>query len=256
MALLMDGSPNTVETLKAIESSIADVAAVEQIDVDIKMGLALEEISESLMVHLIQLGTQDPQYLARRQIGVSTLVLTPPLRRWHALMSITLVYRDAYHNQLNERYLAKWKYFNSVSADARKTLLQIGLGLVNAAVPKAPAPVTGVAIGQWPPGVYVIRMAWVDSSGRIGSPGEAVTVELTSGSAPTVTSPVAPAGVAGWNVYIGPFGSVTTLQNSSPMGFSVPWVAPAAGPVVAGVPVGDGQSPDRYIADNQSYFRR
>src|SRR5450432_2402841 len=128
MALLMDGSPNTVEMLKAIESSIADVAAIEMIDVDTKMGVALEEISESLMVSLIQLGPADPQYLARRQIGVSTIVVTPPLRRWHALSTIALIYRDAYHNQLNERYLAKWKYFHTVSADARKTLLQTGLG--------------------------------------------------------------------------------------------------------------------------------
>ena len=96
MALLTDGSPNTVETLKAIESSIAEVAKIELIDIDIKMDLALEEISESLMVNLIQLGTQDPQYLSRRQIGVSTIVVTAPLRRWHALQSIAMIYRDAY----------------------------------------------------------------------------------------------------------------------------------------------------------------
>ena len=255
MALLMDGSPNTVETLKAMESSIADVAAIELIDVDIKLGLALEEISESLMVYLIQLGTQDPQYLIRRQIGVSTVVVTAPVRRWHALQSIALIYRDAYHNQLNERYLAKWKYFNAISADARKTLLQTGLGLVNQPVPKAPSPSTGIALGQWTPGAYVVRMAWVDSLGQVGSPGDAVTVEPSGGSAPTVTAPTAPQGIAGWNVYVGLIGSVPQLQNSAPLGFTTPWVAPAAGPV-AGIPVGDGQGPDRYITDTQTFFRR
>ena len=255
MALLTDGSPNTVETLKAIESSIAEVAKIELIDIDIKMDLALEEISESLMVNLIQLGTQDPQYLSRRQIGVSTIVVTAPLRRWHALQSIAMIYRDAYHNQLNERYLAKWKYFISASADARRTLLQTGLGLVNAAVPEAPTPVIGVAVGQWPAGVYVVRIAWVDSLGQVGSPGEAVTAELGPGSAPTVTSPTPPIGIAGWNVYIAPIGSVPTLQNGTPLGFAVPWVAPSAGPVT-GLPVGTGQKPDRYIVDSQTYFRR
>ena len=255
MALLTDGSPNTVETLKAIESSIAEVAKIELIDIDIKMDLALEEISESLMVNLIQLGTQDPQYLSRRQLGVSTIVVTAPLRRWHALQSIALIYRDAYHNQLNERYLAKWKYFNSASADARRTLLQTGLGLVNVAVPEAPTPVIGVAVGQWPAGVYVVRIAWVDSLGQVGSPGEAVTAELGPGSAPTVTSPTPPVGIAGWNVYIAPIGSVSTLQNAAPLGFAVPWVAPSAGPVT-GLSIGTGQKPDRYIVDSQSYFRR
>lgn len=255
MALLTDGSPNTVETLKALESSIADVAAIEMIDANIKMLVALEEMSESLMVYLIQLGTQDPQYLSRRRVGVSTLVLTPPMRRWHAVLTIALIYRDAYHNQLNERYLAKWKYFNSVAADARKTLLQTGVGLVNAAVPKAPVPVTGLAVGQWNAGAYVVQIAWVDSLGQVGSPSDAVTVELGLGSVPTVTAPAPLPGIAGWNVYVAPLGSVPTLQNPAPLGFTVPWVAAAAGPVV-GPQVGDGQGPDRFIADSQTYFRR
>ena len=254
MALLTDGSPNTVEMLKVIESSIADVAAIEMIDADIKMGLALEEISESLMVYLIQLGVKDPQYVARRQLGVSTIVVTPPLRRWHALYSIALIYRDAYHNQLNERYLAKWKYFNAVTADARKTLLQTGLGLVYQAVPKAPVPGTGLALGQWTAGVYTIRIAWVDSLGHIGAPCDVITAELSTGNAPTVTAPTAPAGIAGWNLYVAPIGSTPSLQNTAPLGFTVPWVGPPAGPV-SGTPVGDGQNPDRYITDNQSYFR-
>ena len=255
MALLTDGSPNTVETLKAIESSIADVAAIEMIDLDIKMGVALEDLSESLMVYLIQLGPQDPQYLSRQRLGVSTVVVTAPLRRWHAIQTIALVYRDAYHNQLNERYLAKWKYFNAASSDARKTLLLTGLGMVNQGVPKAPAPVTGIAVGQWASGEYVVQITWVDASGQEGSPSDPTTVALSVGNAPTVTAPAAPSGIAGWNVYVAAIGSTPALQNSSPLGFTVPWIGAVAG-AVTGPPVGDGQSPDRYIADIQTFFRR
>ncbi len=255
MALLIDGSPNTVEKLKAIESSIADVASIEMIDLDIKMDLALEEISESLMVYLIQLGTQDPQSVMRRQIGVSTVVVTTPLRRWHAMQTIELVYRDAYHNQLNERYLAKWKYFSGAAADARRTLLETGLGLVNQAVPKAAQPTVDIAVGQWSPGTYVVTIAWVNSFGQIGSPSEATTIDLPVGSGPTVTALTHPSGVLGWNVYVGLAGTIPTQQNSLLLGFTAPWVAPAGGPVV-GVVVGDGQGPDRYIADAQTFFRR
>ena len=255
MALLTDGSPNTVETLKAIESSIADVASIELIDVDIKMSVALEEIGESLMVYLIQLGTQDPQSMTRRRVGVSNVVVTAPLRRWHAMQSIALIYRDAYHNQLNERYLEKWKYFNSVSADARKTLLQTGLGLVNSAVPKASVPVVGIAVGQWNAGTYVIQVANVDSLGQVGSPSDATTVDISVGTAPIVQVSAPPAGVAGWNVYVGAIGSTLLQQNASVLNFSSPWVAPPSGPV-PGTPVGDGQAPDRYITDSQTYFRR
>jgi len=255
MALLTDESPNTVETLKAIETSIADVASIELIDVDIKMGVALEEISESLMVYLIQLGSQDPQASTRRQIGVSNVVMTPPLRRWHAMQSIALIYRDAYHNQLNARYLEKWKYFNTAAGDVRKTLLQTGLGLVNSPVPQAPVPVAGIAVGQWAAGSYVVQVAWVDARGQVGSPSDATTVEIAVGNAPLVQVSEGPPEVAGWNVYVGPIGSTPTQQNSAPLSFSSAWVAPPFGPV-QGNPVGNGQSPDRYLTDNQSFWRR
>ncbi|HEY3741178.1 MAG TPA: hypothetical protein VGL53_15105 [Bryobacteraceae bacterium] len=255
MALLTDGSPNTVGSLKAIESSIADVAAIEMINVDVKMGVAVEEISESLMVYLIQLGSQDPQAASRRDLGVSTVVVTAPLKRWHALDSIALVYRDAYHNQLNERYLAKWKYFNAVAADARQTLLDTGIGLVNQPVPKAPVPIAGLSVGQWNPASYIVQIAWVDALGNVGAPSDPITVQLSAGTAPTVTAPAPPDGIAGWNVYVGPIGSVPILQNSSPLDFTTPWIASLTEPA-SGTPVGTGQSPDTYILSSNCFYRR
>ena len=40
----------------------------------------------------------------RRQIGVSDVVVSPQMKRWHALHTLAVVYRDAYNNQLNDRY--------------------------------------------------------------------------------------------------------------------------------------------------------
>lgn len=255
MALLTDGSPNTVESLKAIESAIADVAAIEMIDLSVKMDFALEQIGETLLAYLIQLGTKDPQYATRRQLGVSSVVVTAPLRRWHALLSVAAVYRDAYHNQLNDRYLAKWKYFNAAADDQRKLLMSIGLGLVYAPVPKAAQPVTGIAVGQWPVGAYTVVVTWVDANGHEGAASDPLTVELTSPGAPMVQVNAAPAGIAGWNLYVGPVGGgPLTLQNSTLLGFSVPFVTNSAG-MVSGPAPGDGQSPDRYLLDNQAFFR-
>jgi hypothetical protein len=207
------------------------------------------------MVYLIQLGTQDPQSLTRRQIGVSNVVVTPPLVRWHALQTISLIYRDAYHNQLNARYLEKWKYYVQASADAKKTLLQTGLGLVNSAVPRASMPTAGIAVGQWPAGSYLIQATWVNASGQEGAPSDPITVDLAVGTAPLVQESGGPAGLAGWNVYAAPIGSAPVRQNSTLLSFATPWVAPPSGPV-PGSPLGQGQSPDRYITDSQSFFRR
>jgi hypothetical protein len=255
MALLTDGSPNTIGALKAHESSITEVATVEGVNVDVKMAVALEEINETLMAYLVQLGPKDPQYVARRTLGVSTVVVTPPLRRWHALLSIALIYRDAYHNQLNERYHAKWAYFFAAAADARKVLQQTGLGLVNRAVPRAPIPTVGVAAGSWPAGVYEIQIAWVDSSGQVGLPSSPTTAELPSNGVPSVTVGVAPANVTGWNVYAGALGGVLTQQNGQPLATTAAWSGTSNGPSSTGAAPGAGQQPDVYITDTQVLLR-
>ena len=254
MALLTDGSPNTIEALKALESSITDVAAIECVNLDVKMAVALEEVNESLMAYLMQLGPKDPQFAARRRLGVSTVAVTPPLRRWHAQLSIALTYRDAYHNQLNERYHAKWAYFFAAASDARKLLMQTGLGLVNQPVPGATVPNAGVALGSWPAGAYAIQVAWVDGSGQVGAPSPATTVELTTASAPSISLGTVPQGIAGWNIYAGNVGDTLALQNSQPLAVTTSWVPTSTGPQSGAAP-GSGQQPDRYITDTQVLLR-
>ena len=43
----------------------------------------------------------DPQSTMRRARGVSDVVVTPQLKRWHAIHTLGVVYRDAFNNQLN-----------------------------------------------------------------------------------------------------------------------------------------------------------
>ena len=254
MALLTDGSPNTIGALRAHESSITEVAAIECVNVDIKMAVAMEEISESLMAYLVQLGPKDPQYISRRSLGVSTVVVTPPLRRWHALLSIALIYRDAYHNQLNERYHAKWAYFFAAASDARRTLMQTGLGLVYQAIPKSALPTVGTSAGSWPAGTYEIQVTWVNASGQTGSPSDITTAELATIGAPAVSVGTPPVGAVGWNVYAGQLGGMLAQQNAQVLDPTAVWVGTSTGPV-AGVAPGSGQQPDRFITDTQVLLR-
>ncbi len=46
--------------------------------------------------------------MRRRAIGVSDVVVTRQMKRWHALHTLEIVYRDAFNNQLNDRYQAKF----------------------------------------------------------------------------------------------------------------------------------------------------
>src|SRR5579864_4251325 len=114
MALLTDGNPNDTLALQVYESSILDLASAEAIDLGAKLGLATEEISEDVIdVLLDHAWTPDPQSYIRRRIGVSDVVLTAQMTRWHALHTLEIVYRDAFNNQLNDRYRAKWAEYQN-----------------------------------------------------------------------------------------------------------------------------------------------
>ena len=92
------------------------MATIERIDLDAKLGLATEEISEDVLdILLDHTRTSDPQSNVRRTMGVSDVVVTPQMKRWHALHTLEMVYRDAFNNQLNDRYQAKCEEYQDLS---------------------------------------------------------------------------------------------------------------------------------------------
>ncbi len=126
MALFTDGEINNLQDLQRIESALLDIANVEQIDLNAKMALAQDQIAGDLLIFLLKQTPRNPfnpilSYQAgsaRRLLGVSDVVVTPPLKRWHALKSIEYAYEDAYNNQLNDRYQGKWKQYQQKSSIA------------------------------------------------------------------------------------------------------------------------------------------
>src|SRR5579864_4819882 len=119
--LLTDGSPNDNEALRVYESAILDMANTERIDLGAKLGLALEEISEDVLdVLLDHTRASDPQSTIRRTMGVSDVVVSAQLKRWHALHTLEIVYRDAFNNQLNDRYKPKWDEYGELAREAEQ----------------------------------------------------------------------------------------------------------------------------------------
>src|SRR5690348_2897070 len=160
MALLTDGNPNDTEALRVYETAILDVAHVETIDLDAKLCLATEEISQDLLD--ILLGHTRTQYPLtefplggdRRRLGVSDVVVSPQMKRWHALHTLAVVYRDAYNNQLNDRYRSKWEEYRELARGAKERTLEFGIGLAAAPVPRAGLPVLGAATGTLASTIY------------------------------------------------------------------------------------------------------
>ena len=253
--LLTDGAPNGTVDLQTYESAILNVASTEGIDVDAKLGLATEEISETVLnILLDHARSTDPLSNARRVIGVSDVVVTPQMKRWHALHTLAVVYRDAFNNQLNDRYAAKMQEYQLLSGNAKENTLRFGIGLVANPIPQAQMPTLGSAAGSNPATLYYVQVSWVSAAGQEGAPSVLTAFETAGSSALTVAA-VNPPGVAtGFNVYIGLTSDSVTLQTSSPIAIGESFTLPGSA-LAAGRASGMGQTPDIYVTGGQMLRR-
>ena len=170
--LLTDGNPNDTVALTVYETEILSVAATEGINLDQKLTLATEEISEVVLQFLLDHTRMvDPLPNQRRTIGVSDVVVSAQMTRWQALHTLALVYRDAFNNQLNDRYLAKWREYQALSKDGAVRTLSYGIGIVSNPIPEAPAPSLGTATGFGQGGTFYVQVTWV-SRDRCGGCAE------------------------------------------------------------------------------------
>ncbi|HEV8147026.1 MAG TPA: hypothetical protein VGP79_11620 [Bryobacteraceae bacterium] len=245
MALLTDGSPNDNEGLRVYESGILDVAHVEAIDLQAKLGLATAEVSEDVLDVLLDHST-DPQGTARRSLGVSGVVVTPQMKRWHAVHTLEIVYRDAFNNQLNDRYLAKFREYQELSRHARGHAVRFGIGLVADPIPKAQTPTLSFAAGFLLATTYYAQVSWLNSQGQEGAPSELTTFDSPEGSRLVIQAVNPPANATGWNVFVGLSSTTLTQQNSVPLSVGGSFTLSDAG-VAAGRAPGDGQRPDVYV---------
>jgi hypothetical protein len=252
MALLTDGNPNDTEALRVFETAILDVAKVETIDLDAKLGLATDEISQEVLeVLLDHTGTQYslalfPTGVERRRRGVSDVVVTPQMKRWQALHTLALVYRDAYNNQLNDRYRNKWNEYRELARGARERTFASGIGLVATPVPRPETPMLGMIVGTLAGTTYYVQVSWVSTAGQEGSASEVTNFQTSDNSLLTVDAVNPPGVAAAWNVYLGLTVSTVTLQNSAPLGIGATFTLPGSG-LVSGAGPGEGQAADMFV---------
>jgi len=251
MALFTDEPINRSSELQAYETNILNVASTEGIDVTVKAALAQDELGTRLHLFLKRNRFNDAYayYAMEPHIGLQNIAVIPALKRWHAYKTLALVYRDAYNNNLNDRYKGKWDEYETLAASTAADLFAGGVGIVSAPMAKASVPVlTTVAAGVTGT-TYYAAVSWI---GSIGQEGEASdVVQATSADGSTVQVSIVPGpGVRCWNLYAGSTPDGMTLQNISPMAVTGSWAYPASG-LVAGRALPDGQLPDRWICDRR-----
>lgn len=245
MALLIDGSLNDNEALRVYESGILDVAHVETIDLEAKLGLAAEEVSDEVLDVLLDHMT-DPQGAGRRSAGISDVVVTPQMKRWHAVHTLEIVYRDAFNNQLNDRYLAKFQEYRELSRNARGHTARFGIGISLNPIRRAEKPALSFIAGLLSATTYYVQVSWLNALGQEGAPSETTSFDSPLGSLLVVQARNPPANATGWNVFVGLSDTTLQQQNNAPLSVGGTFTLSNAG-VVAGSAPGSGQSADVYV---------
>ncbi len=252
MALFTDGPINGTLELQIYENGILQLANTEQIDLDGKSVLAQGEIASELMLFFVRrFRHQDYPWSVTvgKAIDVGDVVVTPPLRRWHAHKTLALVYRDAYNNQLNDRYQGKWAEYEQLAKASAASYLQMGVGLVTGPIPKAAMPALTAVPGGGPAATYYVGVAWVNSAGQPGALSDIVQLTTLTGQQLQVVPASAPPSAAGWNVYVGESPQSMALQNSSPISTGGNWILTTT--LQTGPPPDEGQAPVWFLRDER-----
>jgi hypothetical protein len=247
MALFTDGPMSTIEELVEYESAILDVAKTERIDLTAKLKLAQEELAVELDA-LLRLRQESDDVLWTTIVpkGLGHVVVTEALHKWHTFRTLSLVFRDAYNRQLNDRYLGKWQEYDRMVDWARRALNGAGLGMTSTPVPRPCQPELGTATGEQAAGTYFVSVTWVAAGGIEGAPSAVEAFTTIQASALTVAAVNPPKVATGWNVYASDSPSGLTLQNAAPLALGATWTEPAGG-LTKGRPMKCGQRPEMYL---------
>ncbi len=255
MALFNDGPISTAADLQQYENSILTVASTENIDLAAKLLLAQQDVGNELVLFLLRRPRRrdyslwDDSSAAPRSRHLTDVVATDPLRKWHVHRTLALVYRDAYNNQLNGRYQAKWTEYEELAKASARIYFQIGVGLVDDPVPQAPIPMVTSVAGVANGGTFYVAVTWVDTTGQEGAPSNFAQLGTSDGQQLLVTVSDPPQNVTSWNVYVGMSPATLNLQNQSPLGTSSSWIMSSG--LNSGTPLPTGQQPTWFAVDHR-----
>jgi hypothetical protein len=251
MALFTDQSIVVLDELLQFETTLVQVASTHGINVETKINLATSVVGEQVMLWLFEAGASDPQLLARRALGLSTVVVTPPLRRWLEMESLARFFAEAYNVQLNPRFQGKWTEYQEEARKARMMASLAGIGIVYRPLPKPSIPLVSVQSGNAPAQSLFVQTAWVDGRGHEGALSPVNGIILGDGSTITVATAEgaleAPPAAIGWNVYVSSTDRGATRQNSETIGIGASWNLPTTGLTDGDAPI-NGQHPEHYVA--------
>ncbi len=216
--------------LQEYESSILGIANAEGIDVAVKVTLAQQDLANELMLFLFRRAPfRDYQPNFRRSRGLADVVVTDALRQWHIHKTLALVYRDAYYNQLNDRYQGKWNEYEQLAkgklADVLSDRGRCGCGPDSES---ADCPCCPVFRGVAPRRHFTLLRPGSMRPGKKALRAPIQQLSTAAGEDLVVTLTGPPQNAVGWNVYVGLSPGTLTRQNDTPLAPGSSWTMTGA----------------------------
>ena len=219
MSLLVDGNISAINDLTEYESSLTDVAVTEGIDLLAKLSVAKLEIGLALQKFLLENlnGNQSASLIYVPNLGftLNNVVVTDGLKQWHVLQTIAAAYRDAFNQQLNDRYKGKWKEYADLAVEASTVYFALGVGLCFQPMPKPQAPALGQVTGRSQAMTWFVQTSWINSRNQESAGGVIGSLATQEGSSVTARISTPPPGAVGWNVYVGTSPDTLYRQNKA-----------------------------------------
>lgn len=247
MSLFVDGNVSNIEQLRAYDSSILTVSSVEQIDLEAKLQLAQLELQAELQEIFARDSPVYSSEITPTTLDLGPVVVTESLRQWHCVRTLSLVYRDAYFSQLNDRYYGRWQEYVQLDARVFGLLLGTGIGIISDPLPRPASPVITLSAGPNSPAVYYFRVSWMNSAGQEGQASSVLPIIAEQFHTLSVAPPPLPGNAVSWNLYAGASDTSVTRQNSEPLEPEMVWPLPSEGLGTSGPPASEGQQPDYYF---------
>jgi hypothetical protein len=248
MALFTDGGPASIDDMKRYDSACEDLARDAGIDLDAKLSVAAEEIGQEILNFLLFQGGPGNR-AGRLSKGLADVVVTPAVRRWHAVRALAALYRDGYSSDVNDRFRAKWQEYERLSKESAEQAFTAGIGLSMAPVPKALMPAIAQADGSNGRTYCSVAVTWVGPNATEGAASDEFRLDLGPDDVVRMTG-TAPE-VAGWNVYAAPVGSPLSLQNDVPMDINGVWTWPPSGLREGRQLIAAGQPADYFVVERR-----
>ncbi len=240
MALFSDGPPSTIEDLSQQDSYLLSVVGIEGINLTNKLQFAYNELSVDLAIILGREASIYDPVLGQAPLDINHLSVTAALQLWHTFKTLELVYRDAYFNQLSDRYQGKWKQFEQLAGSYRSRFVDTGAGIVIDPLPVPAAPVITLEPASQPGGTAYVTVTFLNAEAEESTPAATIALSVPDGNVILATAPAWPLNAIGWNLYGGISPTALTRQTPTPvaLGTAVQFVLPGSN---GGPPPGTGQ---------------